>query len=103
MPNLVECRLVLWRVVSRIPLDICSDLQGMPYILIIVDPPYPSSYIQLWLQDGHDHQMDRRKGAWIGFLLLLVLVTPPKANMDTQNGGLEKAIPLKYGIFWYLC
>ncbi len=29
--------------------------------------------------------------------------TPPKTNMDTQNGGLEKVIPFKYGRSWYLC
>ena len=28
---------------------------------------------------------------------------PPKTNMDTQNNGLEKVIPFKYGHFGYLC
>ena len=27
----------------------------------------------------------------------------PKTNMDTQNDGLEKVIPFKYGHFGYLC
>ena len=29
--------------------------------------------------------------------------TPPKTNMDTQNDGLEKVVPFKYGHFWYPC
>ena len=36
-----------------------------------------------------------RSGFWI--------TTPPKANMDTQNHGLEKVAPFQYGHFWYLC
>jgi len=31
------------------------------------------------------------------------LPTPLKTNMDTQNDGLEKVSPFKYGNFWYLC
>ena len=30
-------------------------------------------------------------------------LTPPKADMDTQNDGLEKVVPFKYGHFWYPC
>ena len=30
-------------------------------------------------------------------------LTPPKTNVDTQNDGLEKVVPFKYGHFWYLC
>ena len=29
--------------------------------------------------------------------------TPLKTNMDTENDGLEKVTPFKYGHFWYLC
>ena len=29
--------------------------------------------------------------------------TPPKTNMDTQNDGLEKVTPFRYGHFRYLC
>ena len=29
--------------------------------------------------------------------------TPPKTSMDTQNDGLEKVVPFKYGHVWYLC
>ena len=29
--------------------------------------------------------------------------TPRKTNMDTQNDGLEKMIPFKYGHSGYLC
>ena len=58
----------------QIHLDICRDPQGMPYILKIVDTPIPPEYIQLWLQDGHDHQMDRRKGASCCFLFLFVFL-----------------------------
>ena len=29
--------------------------------------------------------------------------TTLKTNMDTQNDGLEKVAPFKYGHFWYLC
>ena len=32
-----------------------------------------------------------------------VMITLPKTNMDTQNDGLEKVTPFKYGHFWYLC
>ena len=31
------------------------------------------------------------------------LSTHLKTNMDTQNDGLEKVAPFKYGHFWYLC
>jgi len=54
----------------QIPLIICRDPQGMPYR----DTPIPPEYIQLWLQDGHDHQMDRQKGASCCFLFLLMLL-----------------------------
>lgn len=33
----------------------------------------------------------------------LDVVTPPKTNMDTSNGGVEKVLPYKYGHFSYLC
>ena len=29
--------------------------------------------------------------------------TPEKERLDTQNSGLEKVTPFKYGNFWYLC
>ena len=31
------------------------------------------------------------------------IYTPPKTNMDTQTGGLEKVSPFKHGHFRYLC
>lgn len=33
----------------------------------------------------------------------LDVVTPPKTNMDTSNGGVEKVLPYKYGHVSYLC
>ena len=27
---------------------------------------------------------------------------PPKSNMNTQNNGLEKVAPFKYGYVWYV-
>ena len=31
------------------------------------------------------------------------ILVPRKTNMDTQNDGLEKVVPFKYGHFWYPC
>jgi len=42
------------------------------------------------------------KGPLTGRLIAFDEVTPPKSNMDTQNDGLDKVAPSKYGHFWYL-
>ena len=35
--------------------------------------------------------------------IILTFCTPLKTKMDTQNDGLEKVTPFKYGYFGYLC
>ena len=49
------------------------------------------------LPDAQEHSIPPRDG------FMLFHVTPPKTDMDSQNDGLEKVVPFKYGHSWYLC
>ena len=48
-------------------------------------------------------EMDQIVLRMVRMTIISIPPTPLKTNMYTQNDGLEKVAPFKYGPFWYLC